>query len=489
MVSKDSGEDSSHSHSFYFIDVVKIMMMIRGALRHPALRRRREVVQGQVHRATAFSTKPQEDPKEEQVGKQPFVVGSIEPGEWDPARKDPLYRPKFKSNAKIISAEDFANRPPVTFSGEFVSYQDAMVTLSWMDQKTCRTLYRMYVDMMVLSHQNHERTSHEYVTKLLAQKFNITPWRAAGIIQLQHNEEQMRRNNPELLADEEANYAEQKIMENIRDAYKTEYAEAPDSFVEDPVGMHGRGDPDETSSFFVRADDLFDVEQKLKEASIRDQEDARVMIDNHIYVEDRDDNKVQVKADSTVHKLIKKKKNLAEKSEVKGETTIPYPETNGEGVKRPRWKYVAKMVDTRSRRRKGKHYKTYTNANTENTVVEQEGELRVATVEESKHVAWKRTRHGNEHIYAGAKRAWIEKIVNQKTDVWGPAPAVPKPPPTPKEDPPVDEDSSEVQVEAAGEDVSEESSEEAAASEQPKASEEESSESPETAAKDDGETK
>jgi hypothetical protein len=374
-----------------------------------------------------FSSAQVQDAEDDKPAKQAFVTAKLEPGEWDPARTDPLYRPKFKSNSKIISAEDFANRPPVTFNGEFSSYEDGMITLSWLDQKTCRQIYYMYVDMMVLSHSKYEKTSHEYVTKVIAQKFNVTPWRAAGVVQLQHSEEQMRKHNPELLAEDQANYAEQQILKNIRDAYKAERSDAPDNYVEDPVGLHGRGEPDETSSYWTRTEDIFDVDQKLEDANVRDTKDARLLIDGHVYWEDTDDNSAAVKVDAGSRRLLKNKERL-EQSKVETEP-IPYPETNGDGEKRPRWKYVAQVVDTRNLRKKGRKSKTYTNDNTENTLVEEDGKLRVATVEESKQVAWKRARAGNEYIYRGAKRAWLDKMVNGKTEAWGKAPITKAPQP------------------------------------------------------------
>lgn len=59
----------------------------------------------------------------------------------------------------------------------------------------------------------------------------------------------------------------------------------------------------------------------------------------------------------------------------------------------------------------------------ENTLVEENGILRVATVEEAKNVAWKPTRtKSNEYIYDGVKKAWLEKTIDRNTGVWGKAP-------------------------------------------------------------------
>jgi hypothetical protein len=259
---------------------------------------------------------------------------------------------------------------------------------------------------------------------VLAQKFKITPWRAAGVVQLQHNEETMRRNHPELLCEEQARYAEETILDNIRQAYRSERSYPPTEdqpFVEDPVGIHGRGEPDETSSSFVGADDIYDMEAKLGQANKRDDELARILIDDHVYKEDVDESTLPVKTDGAAQRLIKAKREYSTRETKTG--TIPYPETNVQGVKRPRWKYVAKVVNTRTMRKKGRRNTSYTNNNIENTLVEEDGALRVATVEEAKQAAWKPTRtKGNEYIYDGVKRAWLEKTVGGKTDVWGKAP-------------------------------------------------------------------
>jgi hypothetical protein len=194
--------------------------------------------------------------------------------------------------------------------------------------------------------------------------------------------------------------------------------------VEDPVGIHGRGEPDETSSSFVGADDIYDMEAKLGQANKRDDELARILIDDHVYKEDVDESTLPVKTDGTAQRLIKAKREYSTRESNKNVTgTIPYPETNAQGVKRPRWKYVAKVVNTRTMRKKGRRNTSYTNNNIDNTLVEEDGALRVATVEEAKQAAWKPTRtKGNEYIYDGVKRAWLEKTIGGKTDVWGKAP-------------------------------------------------------------------
>lgn len=371
--------------------------------------------------------------------KQPFVKYKLEPGEWDINRRDPYHRPKPPRN-KLTSAEDFANRPPVGFDNEFSTYEDSMIALSWLDAKTCKSIYSLYMDMMVRHQTEHPgRTSHEYVCRVLAQRFQITTWRAAGVVQLQHAEEQMRRNNPELLCEDQAQWAENTILKNIQDAYKSQRALPPNrgrggeeqAFVEDPVGIHGLGEPDEISSSWTTTDDIYDMETKLQKANTRDEELAKILIDEHVYKEDVDESTVQVRTDGVAKRLIKaqqkqkeeNKQQSKEDNKVTAVEGIPNTENNGQGNKRPRWKYVAQVVNTRAMRKKGKKITSYANNNMENTLVEEDGTLRVATVEEAKKAAWKPTRtRGNEYIYEGVKKDWLKKTIKGSTDVWGRAP-------------------------------------------------------------------
>lgn len=248
----------------------------------------------------------------------------------------------------------------------------------------------------------------------------------------------MRRKNPELLCEEQAQWAEETILKNISDAYKSERAQPPNrghggqhqAFVEDPVGIHGLGEPDEISTSWVATDDIFDMETKLHKANARDDELAQIMIDEHVYKEDVDESTLPVRTDGVAKRLIKAqqaqqvKEDGASKADANAaEVSIPYPETNGQGNKRPRWKYVAKIVNTRAMRKKGKKVTSYANNNMNNTLVEQDGTLRVATVEEAKKVAWKPTRtKGNAYIYEGVQKAWLDKTIKGNTEVWGKAP-------------------------------------------------------------------
>ena len=382
--------------------------------------------------SAAVETKKADDNNDNNTKKkQPFVTASLEPGEWDINRTDPYFRPK-PPRSRMISAEDYANRPPVGFENDFSTYEDSMVSLSWLDAKKCRQIYQMYIDMMVLSQREHKTTSHEYVCRVIAQKFNITPMRAAAVVQLQHSEEQLRQHHPELLCEEQAKYAEQAIQQNIRDAYRSERSQQPKDFVEDPVGTHGRGGPDETSKSWVKTDDIYDLEERVVKANVRDEENARLIIDGHVYKEDVDEKQVTVKTDRICKRLIKAQKEQqhnnvnkkpSEDDDDGNDEPIPYPETNAKGIKRPRWKFAAKVVNTRDMRKRGRKVINYTNNNVENTLIEHDGKLRVATVDEAKQVAWKPSRSkDNEYIYQGAKTAWLQKTLEGKTNVWGRVP-------------------------------------------------------------------
>ena len=120
--------------------------------------------------------------------------------------RNSYWRPPWReSRAEIISAEDFANRPRVTFSESFLTMHDAMAVLSWQSQEEKDGMYKLYIDMMMsIADQGKDvknedwgvlstNTSHEYIVRVVAQRYNVTTSRAAGVIQLQHNEEQLKK--------------------------------------------------------------------------------------------------------------------------------------------------------------------------------------------------------------------------------------------------------------------------------------------------------
>ena len=291
--------------------------------------------------------------------RQPFVIQEIEPGEWDHKRKDPLHRPKFKSRAKIISKEDWARQNWVTFEDQYATFADAGVTLSWMDHPTQKRIYELYLGIMTTAQEKFGKTSHEYACRLLAQKFHITPFRAAAIIQLQHNEEQLKINHPDVeLLTKEAEMFDAMIKYTIQEAYRSTGETPPESFVE-PVTTVGGMESHATTV----AEDIFDVDQLTRDANVRDQERARMMINDHIYIEDRDDETLEIPITKDATRLMKQKEKLKEEQQaiMKPPPASPTAEqaVAAKEQRRPRWKFVAQAINTRDLNPKSKfsHYR------------------------------------------------------------------------------------------------------------------------------------
>ena len=371
------------------------------------------------------NTPPKKDEEEFEFvddlpNKQDFVKVKLEPGEWDINHTDPLHRPPWKNKASIISSEDFANAPTAGFDDEYASPRDAMLVLSWLDRATQDKIYQSYLNLMTKMAETEKTTSHEYVVRVVAQKYNITASRVAGVIQLLHNEDQIRREHPEQkIYYETQDYVDARIAEHIAncyDAFKQPAPEAP--FIEDPVGVSGMGDIDRRQAGVKEAGDELDYDDLLAKALIRDQREARLWIDNHIYEEDVDEDDVQIKTTADCNKLLKAQKAMKQQSHAQRDEAItPKPES-GQAEVRPRWKYVAETINTRKlpkkkyrRPRKGKMIK--------NAIVEQDGELRPASVSEVKYTSWKPERNTLEFTYQGVKQAWLERKLQGKTDGWG----------------------------------------------------------------------
>jgi hypothetical protein len=85
------------------------------------------------------------------------------------------------------------------------------------------------------------------------------------------------------------------------------------------------------------------------------------------------------------------------------------------------------LVNTRQLKRSKQKHSSYINASALNTIVEENGTLRNGTLQELTTVAWKLPRHTQEHLYAGAKRGWLDRAHNRKakggaaTAPWGKA--------------------------------------------------------------------
>jgi len=365
----------------------------------------------------SLSSQPPRNVEEEDGFKhaQEFVKMKFEPGEWDPNRNDPLFKPPFKSRAKIMSAEDYAERPRVGFEEEFDSLRDAMVTLTWLDGNDCDKIYGAYIELMS---KQSSVTSHEYVMRVLAQKFKLTAQRVAAICELAHREDQQRKAGKKIYYDAQ-DYVDKRAREHIEKAY-SEYGEtAPEQFVEDPMGVTGIVDLEATSGSTVAVEDMLDVDSLMKAVLIREQADARLKIDGHIYREDVDEKLHNVKLSKETQKLMETKKSYHatdDLSERRGELK---PMPGDEQPRRSRWKYAAHTVNTRDAKKNKKSIWRKNREIAKDILVEQDGDLRVATVSEVKATSWKPVRNFQEFTYTSLKAAWLERTLRGETGGWG----------------------------------------------------------------------
>lgn len=373
---------------------------------------------------------------------QPFVKVRLQPGESDPLSQiykkpeNPLYRPKWRNNAQIISAEDFAARPRVSFDEQFDSMHDAMVVLSWLDENQRQDIYQAYLTMMMEQEKEFKTTSHEYVMRVIAEKFNLTPERVAAVVQNCHDEEQAAKDG-KLCDDKMAKYVDAKIKEHIENAYMAYGEVNPNQYVESPTAVADIGGE---SNDYVRVEDLYDVDDLTQKAILREQGEAQLLIDEKIYIEDVNNATITSKANSDTLKLIEK--TNSELKEVKEgiqrnadslEYALP---DNGviedeegntsEAERRPRWKYVAQTVNVREQKKVGKKSrrgaKLQKHQMKDNTLVEEDGELRLATVEEVSQTPWAPEMCVNEKIYRGVKTAWLNRKEKKEQYGWGRVP-------------------------------------------------------------------
>lgn len=362
---------------------------------------------------------------------QSFVKARITPGEWDPARTDPLYRPKFTSSTRILSADDFAARPKAGTSIEFETFTDAMVTLSWLSARDQQQIYQLYCDIMLSSgaQSSSAVTSHEYAMRAVAQRFRITAQRVAAVVQLQHTEQQLKRQGVKL-ADDVAEYMDAQIQNEIRQAYQSFGQRPPDSFVEDPVGVMATGD----SKQWQPVDDVLDVPKMWKDTQEREDHEAKAYVEGYIYKEDKVLSEVPVPLDDDCQVLLKQAKNLHKGSAEKDNVV-----TNG------RWNFVAQTVNTRHQKKqkhnaamakkKVKTPTSYTNNSPRNTIVVDRAAdsttttttIRAGTLADTEGVAWKSKRDPQQFIYGPVQRAWLERQATGDTTVWGKAPPPAKP--------------------------------------------------------------
>ena len=406
---------------------------------------------------------------------------------WD--GRDSYWRPPWTSRAEIISAEDLANMPKVTFSEEFESMADGMITLSWLTDAQASQMYQFYVDLMTAfvaksKDKNKDprdkewgvltaNTSHEYVVRVVAQKYNVTTSRAAGVIQLKHNEEQLKK-DPDFFVDHKLQaHVDNKIRQTISEVYRSYGEKDPLEFVEDPIastgilGHEGTGSPG-----IEKVSDLIDVDALAERKRKQERAESIRRMRTHMYVEDVDDNTVNVRLDKEARRYLKSSEKLRGlySNEVKEavdqesetneddelpsidalpesgklrtkvpkipEYATPYPENNA-GYKgqakqrRPRWKYAAQIIDTRAlenppnsdhggkkvaARIKSKRHGRVVEGN---TLIEQGGKVRVATRAEVEQTSWKHIRNESEFMFKGVKQAWIQRQIHGEVGGWG----------------------------------------------------------------------
>lgn len=380
---------------------------------------------------------------------QPFVTHRLRPGQPNPLsqifkkraiKSDPIHRPPWRHNAKanIISAEDFANRPRVIFEEEFDSMHDGMIILSWLNEKQRQDIYSAYTKMMIEQESEFQTTSHEYVMRVIGEKFNVSADRVGAIVQGCHDEEQMAKEDPEMVHDKLAQYVDAKIQEHIDNAYKAYGEVNPNEFIEDPIESAGIR-LDGSSGEYVAVEDLYDVDDLTKQAILREKDEAQLEIDGHVYKEDIDDDEIQSNVNKDCMDLIKaqndafkKMTNSWKRNEDDVENPLPLGgkveiedddgnTTVKEAERRPRWKYVAQTINVREQKQNKTRKKKSKKEKPTNTIVECDGELRVATMKELEGVAWKSVRDDKEFPIQGVKNAWLERKKGEKGG-WGRVP-------------------------------------------------------------------
>jgi len=313
---------------------------------------------------------------------------------------------------------------------------DAMVVLSWLDEGKRQDVYQMYLQILVDQEKEFKTTSHEYVMRVIGEKFNLTPKRVAAIVQNCHDEEQAAKDGS-MVDDKMAKYVDAKVKEHIDNAYMAYGEINPNEFVESPTGVADIGG---SSGEVVRVEDLYDVDDLEKKAVLREQGEAQLLIDEKVYIEDVDNTMVNSNANSDCRKLVEKaadfediRGQFAREESDKIESSLPdngfIEDENGdktETERRPRWKYVAQTINVREQKRLGKKSrrgaKLKTNQMKDNTLVEEDGKLRIASVAEVAQTAWKPERDENEFIYQGVKAAWLNRQHKGDKYGWGRVP-------------------------------------------------------------------
>ena len=354
----------------------------------------------------------------------------LEAGEWDAEGTDPMSRPAWKNPARIMSPEDFANRPKVGFAEEFSSMHDGMVVLSWLNAQTKDEMYSMYLELL----EQSPDVSMEYIVRVVAQKFHVSPMRAAAVIDQCHTEERMKAAGQELHQDAQ-DYADAKIQQHITDAYAASRERNPNTdvpFVEDVIAA--AVESNSTTEQIVGNDLIqLNTEESSTNPKQTSLQKAKRAIATRLYPPNQDPSQTFVPITSECETLIQRQNQ---------EFPTPYYyndnlQEDDSTARRPRWKFVAKTISTNQQKKQSKNKKRRKTRkeqsktqNLQNTLVEHNGTLRVATIQEASSTAWKSKRNVMEFTLANVQQAWMDyQNGTSKKGAWGRAPP---PPPTTK---------------------------------------------------------
>lgn len=299
--------------------------------------------------------------------------------------------------------------------------------------------------MMIETESKFGVTSHEYVMRVIGEKYNISSMRVGAIVQNCHDEEQMAKHDPEYVHDKVSEYVDAKIQEHITNCYNAYGEVNPNEYIEEPVESSDLKLNNSTGAF-VSVEDLYDVDELTKAAILREKDDAQLEIDGHVYNEDVDDGDIESKVNKECMELIelqnqafKEMTDSWKRNEDGVENPMPHGgkiETEDEDgniiskdvERRPRWKYVAQTINTREVKKlrekgngSGRRGKKSKKEMKKNTLVEQDGLLRVATIKEVNEVAWKAVRDPTEFGFQGVKTAWLNRKNGEKGG-WGRVP-------------------------------------------------------------------
>jgi hypothetical protein len=296
-----------------------------------------------------------------------------------------------------------------------------MYTLGWINAKEQDIIYQSYLDMtqrMLASTKGV--TSHEYIFRVLGQKFNLASDRISAICVLKHNEEQMKARGDPIDYDRQ-DFMDQNYAAKINAAYMAYNEVNPGRFIEPSLG---NPDTDALDPSFIPVDDLVDVDAILDEVSIREKEKARIAIDTHVYKEDIDEDTISVKISSSVYKIMKQHARMSSYAFTqRPEHLTPLPAAGAE-PRRARWKFACHFADaTKKDKAKQKFpykgHKRRKNKVTENTLIEIGGLLRPATLKEVKCCAWKPKRDASTFTYRDLHEAWLDRRKTGNTKLWG----------------------------------------------------------------------